>query len=294
MIERLLHYSETDPERDAVVTASFTLSYAQLAQRVLTQVQGLEDAGISSDSVVGIRCPDDSQHLLLCLATLHVGATSFSVPSYESQQAQDSAIDRCGATHVVNGNSVDQLPSDRSAESTPFDEARLLFSTSGTTGKAKLVVHHDSDLVAQAHRHIASKQERFACLASMEHNFAKRHRLYCVAAGASNVFLDAKQESLVDQCRSLDVNVLHVTAYQAQELLATPGINKLSHIRLKLGGSHVPLKLRQQLRERITSKLQAGYGTTETGAIAFTVTPRLATSCARDRVAPIKPAFAAE
>jgi len=270
LIERLLHYAETDPARDAVVTASFTLSYAELVQRVLAQVQGLEYAGISSDSVVGIRCPDDTQHLLLCLATLHVGATSFTVPSYESQQAQDSAIDRCGATHVINGNSVDQLPSDHSAESTPFNEARLLFPTSGTTGKPKLVIHHDSDLVAQAHRHIASKQERFACLASMEHNFAKRHRLYCVAAGASNVFLDAKQESLVDQCRSLDVNVLHVTAFQAQELLAAPSINKLSHIRLKLGGSHVPLNLRQQLREQITSKLQAGYGTTETGAIAFT------------------------
>jgi len=270
LIERLLHYAETDPARDAVVTSAFTLSYAELAQRVLTQVQRLDDAGISSDSIVGIRCPDDIQHLLLCLANIHVGATSFAVPSYESQQAQESVVDHCGATHVVDGDAIEPMSSDSCAASTPSGEARLLFSTSGTTGEPKLVVHYDSDLVAQAHRHIDSKQERFACLASMEHNFAKRHRLYCVAAGASNVFLDAKQESLVDQCRSLNVNVLHVTAFQAQELLAVPDVSYLSDVRLKLGGSHVPLILRQQLRAQITSNLQAGYGTTETGAIAFT------------------------
>ena len=104
----------------------------------------------------------------------------------------------------------------------------------------------------------------------MEQNFAKRHRLYCVAAGATNVFLDADQQSLVAQCQSLNVNVLHVSAFQAQELLATPDITALSNIRLKLGGSHVPLPLRELLRNNITKNLQAGYGTTETGAIGFT------------------------
>jgi acyl carrier protein len=163
---------------------------------------------------------------------------------------------------------------------TPVDEpqittnqaatACLLFSTSGTTGTPKLVIHHDSDLVAQAHRHVGSPLERFACLASIEHNFAKRHRLYCLAVGATNVFLDDNEENLVAQCQLLNVNVLHVSAFQAQRLLAATDINQLANIRLKLGGSHVPDSLRCQLRENITEHLQAGYGTTETGAIAFT------------------------
>ena len=270
LIARLLYYAESDPTHDAIVTAEFTLSYAELLQRVRSVVQDLEAAGISNDSVVGVCCSDDTQHLLLCLATIHIGATSFSIPMHDAKQAQISLAERCGATHVLDGTAPDSTSAESTAATTPAAEARLLFSTSGTTGEPKLVLHHDTDLVAQAHRHIAAPQERFACLASMEHNFARRHRLYCVAAGATNVFLDATHSSLVDQCLSLDVNVLHVSAFQAQELLALPDIGQLSGIRLKLGGSHVPLPLRQQLREQITSKLQAGYGTTETGAIGFT------------------------
>ncbi len=285
LIERLFHYEENNPAHEAVVTPTFTLSYAQLAQLVRAQVKAFNNAGISGNAIIGIKCADDIQHLVVCLATTHIGATSCTIPTYEAAQTQNSIISHCGVTHTVDEKiavdptSIEKRPQEsrpleNNANSivveTPASEAQLLFSTSGTTGEPKLVIHHDSDLVAQAHRHIVSKQERFACLAPMEHNFAKRHRLYCVAAGATNVFLSAEPESLVTQSQSLNVNVMHVSAFQAQELLAMPDISKLSNIRLKLGGSHVPLSLRQQLRDTITNNLQAGYGTTETGAIAFT------------------------
>ena len=280
LIGRLFHYAKANPAHEAVVTPTFTLSYAQLAELVQIQVKAFNNAGISRHSVIGINCPNDVQHLLLCLSTTYVGATSCTIPSFETVEIQNSVINYCHATTVVNADialdpmTLDQVMLEGYAGSTPAitpaEKAHLLFSTSGTTGEPKLVVHHDSDLVAQAHRHIQNNQERFACLATMEHNFAKRHRLYCVAMGATNVFLDNQQASLVEQCQSLDVNVLHVSAFQAQELLARPDINTLRNIRLKLGGSHASLALRQQLRDNITQNLQAGYGTTETGAIAFT------------------------
>ena len=270
IIERLLRHAELDPDRDAIVTPDESVSYAELSRRVLAEAQRFREAGISEDSVVGIRCSDDVQHLLYCLATAYVGATSFAVPSYESARFQDLIARQCGATHIAGIDGLEPVLPDSPARSGTLHEARLLFFTSGTTGAPKIVLHHDSDIVAQAHRHVGSVEERFACLASIEHNFAKRHRLYCVAVGASNVFLDPNHELLVKQCQSLDVNVLHVSAFQAQELLAVPGIGELSGIRLKLGGSHVPLALRRQLRQQITDRLHAGYGTTETGAIAFT------------------------
>ncbi|MBL4712533.1 MAG: AMP-binding protein [Gammaproteobacteria bacterium] len=280
LIERLFYYAEKNPTHDAVVTSRLTLSYAQLAQLVRIQVKKYNDMAISADSVLGIKCADDTQHLVLCLGAIHIGATSCTIPTHEANLTQNAIISRCGVSHVVDENiAVDPMSMNINvvgcnAESIPEEahaiEARLLFSTSGTTGDSKLVIHHDNDLVIQAHRHIGCEQERFACLASMQHNFAKRHRLYCVAAGATNVFLDAEQQQLVAQCLHLKVNVIHVSAFQAQELLATPDIGMLSEIRLKLGGSHVSLPLRHQLRNNITNNLQAGYGTTETGAIAFT------------------------
>ncbi|MFW5431192.1 MAG: AMP-binding protein [Methylophilaceae bacterium] len=275
LIGRLLHFAEVSPLHDAVVTPSFTLSYSQLAERVITQVTALKNIGISSASIVGINCSDDAQHLVLCLATTYIGATSCTLPSYEGAEAHKTIIEYSGVTHILDGTTALDLASQNGLANLPPTEkpasmACLLFSTSGTTGEPKLVVHHDSDLVEQAHRHIGSKQERFTCRASMEHNFAKRHRLYCLAVGASNVFLSGESEAVVKECRTLKVNVMHVSSFQAQELLNQPNINQLAVIRLKLGGSHVPLSLRTALRANITPYLQAGYGTTETGAIAFT------------------------
>ncbi|QMU62143.1 MAG: AMP-binding protein [Gammaproteobacteria bacterium] len=273
LIERLFYHAATNSTHDAVVTPTLKLSYAQLTQLVHAQVQKFYDAGISSDSVIGIKCANDVQHLVLCLAATYIGSTSCTIPSHEMDDMQNAISNRCGATDVVDENiAVDPMTLDSNVRPTPMDVPTtcLLFSTSGTTGDPKLVVHHDRDLVAQAHRHIGSEQERFACLASMEHNFAKRHRLYCIAVGATNVFLDSDRDSLVAQCQFLNVNVLHVSAFQAQELLAIPNISELSNIRLKLGGSHAHVSLRQKLQNKITQNLHAGYGTTETGAIAFT------------------------
>jgi len=275
LISRLLHYAQTTPEHDAVVTPTFTLTYRQLTACVLSQVMALKDIGISQATTVGIHCVNDAQHLVLTLAASYLGATSCTIPSYENIEAQQAIKDHCDVTQVLDESVAIDLQ--KSVEVSEFKnneeqapKSCLLFSTSGSTGTPKLVMHLDCDLVAQAHRHVGSAKERFTCRASMEHNFAKRHRLYCVAVGASNVFLNEELDSVVKDCLKLKVNVMHVSAFQAQELLSLSNINQLAHIKLKLGGSHVPEALRNALRTNITSTLQAGYGTTETGAIAFT------------------------
>lgn len=275
MIGRLFQHAGCYPDHEAIATPTLSISYTQLANLVAEQAGKFREANIRQDSIVGIKCADDVQHLLLCLAAIYRGATSCTIPSHESGEVQNAIISRCGVTHVIDKSmTVSVIRASGQSEpimvQPPVSHANLLLSTSGSTGEPKLVIHRDSDLVAQAHRHISATSERFACIASLEHNFAKRHRLYCVAEGATNVIVQPDPETLVAQLNSLNVGVLHVSAFQAQELLGAPDIGKLSHICLKLGGSHVTQGTRKQLRDNITRNLQAGYGTTETGAIAFT------------------------
>ncbi|MEM7400682.1 MAG: fatty acid--CoA ligase family protein [Pseudomonadota bacterium] len=273
LIGRLVYYSKTNPKHDAIISSKLKISYLQLLKLVQTQASLLRQNGMSRDSVIGIKCSDDIEHLVLTLAAISIGTTSFTVPSHEEQEVQKAISTRCGVTDIVNAENVIDLlkPNYESSETTPENHfAKLLFSTSGTTGDPKIVVHQDIDLVSQAHRHINSSQERFVCLASIDHNFVKRHRLYCLAMGATNIFIENNHETLVEDFLSLEANVLHVSAFQAQELLGLSNINSLSKIRLKLGGSHVHAFLREQLRENFTQNIQAGYGTTETGAISFT------------------------
>ena len=271
LIDRLAGAAAASPDHDAVVTPAIALTYAQLLQLVEAQAASFIDSGISSDDTIGILCADEVTHLIMCLASCYVGAASCTLPSDAADEARKAVADACRVTRVIDETmAVDSSSIGVRAQRSAPSGSRLLFSTSGTTGEPKMVVHRDAGLVAQAHRHVQSEHERFACLASIEHNFAKRHRLYCVAMGATNVFVDANPDTLVEQCKNLGVNVLHVSAFQAQELLAAENIGALAGIRLKLGGSHATLALRKQLREGITHNLQAGYGTTETGAIGFT------------------------
>ena len=271
----LLQHAELNSERCAVASRPVSLSYAELAERVVDQARRLGEAGVSDTSVVAIECDEDVTHLILCLAVAHIGATSCTVASFESRQQQESVLLNVGAGFVLRkDSSLGRVPASQDNRTDPVllgnSGAGLLFSTSGTTGRPKIVCHHEAGLVAQAPRHVNDAEERFSCLASMEHNFSKRHRLYCAAMGATNVFLDAAPETLVDHCQSLGLTTMHLSAFQAQELLAVPGVEALRGMRLKLGGSHVSASLRQRLKERITEELHCGYGTTETGAIAFT------------------------
>ena len=269
---QLARHARLRGEHPAIVTAARSLSYSELHAQVEGLARGLIRQDIGAGAVVGVACCDELQHLLLALALMRVGAAQFTAIASGGADAAGAA-DRLGATAVLDDPAVQGMLENPPDQLLPAPEAvadsSIYLATSGTSGQAKLVCLLDSDLVAQAPRHIRDETERFACLAHIEHNFSKRHRLYCVAQGATNVFIDAPLASLSEQLSQLSVGTLHLSAYQARELLSAPGLARLSSLRLKIGGSHVPMALRQRLQAQISQDLHTGYGTTETGAIAF-------------------------
>lgn len=275
LIGRLFEHARNRPEHCAIAATHQQLSHAELARLVCAQAERLAAAGIGAGTIVGIESANDIEHLVLCLAAAMRGTTACTISTFESAAQREKVVKSVGVTHVIGADQAIALSPEGAASDTPLPDpgslpaAQFLFSTSGTTGEPKIVIHSDANLVAQAHRHVGA-EERFACLAAIEHNFAKRHRLYCVAEGATNVFIEPDPETVVAQCQALEATTMHLSAFQAQEFLAYPNVEALRGIRLKLGGSHVPEELRARLRERLTRDLHCGYGTTETGAIGFT------------------------
>jgi acyl-coenzyme A synthetase/AMP-(fatty) acid ligase len=266
LVGRLEAHALREGRAPAVAGHDLRLTVAELLVRVRERAEHLARFGVVSASTVGIACADEVEHLVLCLAVAALGATSCAVAGHAGSEERAGLLARAGV-HVVAGAAGDVATVGEPGDTA--GGAGFLFATSGTTGDAKLVRLSDCALVAQAHRHV-KPHERFACRASIEHNFARRHRLYAVAHGATNVFLRPSAEVLVEELLGLEATTLHLSAYQARELLAVPRVAELAGLCLKLGGSHVPLDLRRALRTAVTAALQCGYGTTETGAIAFT------------------------
>ncbi len=268
IVSLLYQQALSTPDRDALVSVERSISYSELAAMVEAEANELLSLGVTSAAVMGIRCANDIEHLIICLAGMRLEATTFTIPTFE--MAFDTSVFESAGTRFFL---VEQLASGFSGtvpDNTHVGDlgnAQLLFSTSGTSGKPKIVVHSSAGLIAQAHRHVDNEHERFACIASVEHNFSKRHRFYVMARGATNVFLDSNE--LLDQCISLNVETLHVSEYQARSLVRHADAHRLQSIGLKIGGSHVSPETRKLLTDSLTPNLRFGYGTTETGAIAF-------------------------
>ncbi|MEL6430685.1 MAG: fatty acid--CoA ligase family protein [Planctomycetota bacterium] len=265
LVECLAQHAREEPARVALVRGGSSVHYASLLERAERAGGELRRASADERSVVGVACTDEIEHLVWTIAAGIVGAASVAIPVHASAEERDATARVCGVTHVA----LDDAVRDLGAASRPLSvRGALLFATSGTTGAPKVVVQGAGAIVRQAPRHVDAPDERFACLASVEHNFARRHRLYVLARGATNVFVEGGARGAVGAADAF--TTLHVTAFQAQELLTVDGAAALRGKLLKLGGSHVHGALRERLRREITPRVRFGYGTTETGAIGFT------------------------
>ncbi|MBB87715.1 MAG: hypothetical protein CMP06_10515 [Xanthomonadales bacterium] len=245
------------------------MSFVELVSAVNRSMLDLQAAGICSTSIVGVGTRNEAEHLVQCIALLAIKASQFTLSHLDPPAARAALEQRMGATHRLESSRISMLAASPPPGS-PCLPGTLRLATSGTSGRAKQVVLNEESLVLQAPRHVENQAQRFACLAPIQHNFAKRHRLYCAAQGAVNLFFDVDDpDRCVRDAERMDATTLHVSALQARGLLSTRGSGHFRQIRLKIGGSHVPLGLRQQIQQELTADLWTGYGTTETGAIAF-------------------------
>lgn len=284
-LDRLRELACERPSHAAVCDTQREWSYDALLSRVEAGRRHLGHQDIGSASVVGIMLDGEAEHLVATLALLAAGARQIVLATHDPAAVHQELANRVGMTHVLAHEGacapqgvarVDWPPSEATAERDPDRGAMppaaaagtLVLKTSGTTGGVNLIAFDEAQIAAQSGRHADYRDERLLRLASIEHNNSKRHRLYCVWAGGTNVFRPANVD-VIGFAVTQRVSCLDISRMHAADLAASPDAHRLAGIKLRTGGSAVPFGVRRAILQCATLQLYVRYAASECGAIAM-------------------------
>ena len=267
---------------DAVVSDGASISHAALLNRVEAGAEVLLAQGIDGRSTVGVTIANEVEHLIASLALLVVGARHVTLATHDSEPLRDAVARRVRVTHrLVRGEAPDlpdgtyiQWRPDNATNSDvalrlPGGTGTVYLKTSGTTGGMNIVAFVEEQLAEQSQRHAEYAHERLLRLASIEHNNSKRHRLYCAYAGGTNVFRPIGDVDIVAFCAAHNVSCLDISRMHASDLAARGNNAGLAGVKLRTGGSAIPIDVRRDIERQVTPLLFVRYAATECGAIAM-------------------------
>lgn len=276
-MQRLVRHAADRALHPAIVTDSATLTYRDLFLAVKTSIAALGTLGLSSSDVVGVSLDDEVEHLIVSLAVMGIGATHITLATHDPPQVRAGIAARASVTRTISGQVSEMFDRSRlaSAEASEHMEiadgpsATLYLRTSGTTGDLNIVPFSETQIGDQAQRHMEYAEERLLRLASIEHNNSKRHRLYCVWAGGTNVFRPKGAFNLIAFVLAHGVTCLDISRMHASDIATLEGAERLSSVKLRTGGSAVPYAVRRKIEQNVTRNLYVRYAATECGAISM-------------------------
>lgn len=276
--DKLAEYAAHKTTHPAIISEYLSLTYGELFNCIKGTTTRLLSAGFGPSEVVGICVEDEVDHLVISLSLLATGASLVTLPRHDPPQLRDRLAHSASVTQIFESGEVQKfldycgsepLPSVLPAESQAAAASILYFRTSGTTGEVNIVPFSEAQIAAQASRQSEYADDRLLRLASIEHNNSKRHRLYCVWQGGTNVFRPAGKFDLVQFVSSYQISCLDISRMHASDLTVLDTAGKLSGLRLRLGGSAVPYAVRRAIQEKVTKNLYVRYAATECGAISM-------------------------
>lgn len=288
VIDALARHARERPAAPVFVSPRRTATFADLRRCVSGCSGWLRDEGIEAGERVGVTVADEFLHLVVALALAAGGAAHVVLPAQEGASSRARFASRVGARRVIAMHDGHRLPQvatlllDPSRESewmrrgsgplSAPDPASLLtfFTTSGTTGGAKIIpVRHD-DFALQAGR---ARTGRVLTLAPVEHAIAKRQFLYAVLMGASVASRGASDLPVARLCAELGVDIIASNAARARELMGeAPRHGRLpAGTELTAAGSRTSAAFRRQMLAEICDAVQITYSMQECGSIARTI-----------------------
>ena len=264
------------------------LNYSQLLDRINQCVIELSNYGINKYSVVGLTISNESLHLLITLSLFYLGSKQITLSTCDTKDSRKVLANQAGVNILLITDHNDQL---KSLENIIIDEmlltknniissarlpdesytGELYLRTSGTTGVPKITPFNQSQIAMQAANYPEYKKERLLKMASVEYNNGKRHRLYSIYMGGTNIFRPIIFPPLLEFCLKNNV-----TAYQGGYMNTINQLTQytdangqlLPHIKVTMGGSKLTYKLRSKIKKILTNKLYYRYSTTECATIS--------------------------
>ncbi len=277
-----------DPDRVALIDRTGRVGYRRLDQGAARIAAWLARQGLAPGDMVGLTLRHDTAHLLVTLALLRLGCHQVTLASFDPPAARAAIARRAQVVAVLGDEAADACaglpllvpdipaiiaeppPAARPPAGAPRSDGVVVFTSSGTTGRVKLIPSSAAMIVHQAPLNPPGGRV-WHVPAGVEFTRGKRHHLHGLAEGATLVLASAATgATLQDACAALAVERLLLAPHQASSLAdqVRPG-GWPRHTRLHLSGAPVPGALRRRLREALTPEIYVVFGATEFGVASW-------------------------
>jgi len=285
----------TDPQTPpAIVMPGREVTFSELRGSVENCAAWLVREGCRPSQVVGITIAEELTNLVVSLALLHLGVPQVCLPTYDPPAMRLRLARRLAVARIVVTDQRHALPGRDASLLTPETLARandlqcaavaadpdataMYFTSSGTTGEAKVIALSQRMVAGRAERRNLTPGERMLMLATVEDYPAQTKRLYCLYRGLTSVLQSGTLSPPLgarELCAHFGVTRLNVNVLQASSLApdGSAGSRLPAGLKVFVSGSRVPTRLRQAFRTGGGAALFVEYGAREVGGIANTCT----------------------
>lgn len=278
----------------AIAMPGREIGYPELVHLVDACAARLVRDGCAPGDTVGFSVPDETGHLIVSLALAALGLRQVILATHAPlgmriDLARRLAVRRVVVSdpaHAVPGIAVIVLGSAESSDSpsvrpaVPLDGGqdgpRFLFTSSGTTGRAKI---YDLDLAAvdwratTVHRsERGNARQRLYVSHAIEHRAGHVRRLYAAWLGVTSILQAPRTRmSTGALCRAMNPTHLELTVLEAMGLVQDDAIPLPSGTIVHGSGTRIPSALRRRFRAHHGLPLHVHYGASEFGRIASTL-----------------------
>lgn len=300
--ELLTRRAASRPQALAVVHGDLRLSYAEFDALVAALGGELQAGGAGMGDVIAVDLADPLLHLAANWALARIGAISIALQhGVASTHPAQELLQRAAATMVLSDNgtvwpgwrtlqldlaSVLQLRADPAAELQEVEPTALLHlkSSSGTTGRPKIVAATHAGMVVSIQREIDGigypEGEAYMTPVSMALDGPRRRYMACLSAGGIAVLPPPGGASAWIECIERE-QVRHFSCVPSQAhalARALPaGQQRLPQLRcLRLSAGPSEASLHRLLRDRVCSRVWVSYGCSELGPMTVAAPELLA------------------